>query len=53
MLYAEYSDEFGFVRSNPLDGRKATNSTVCAFTWDVVFLDEEEDTGKKTLEKVE
>jgi len=38
---------------NPLDGRKSTNGAVCALTWDVVFLDQEEDTGKKALEEIE
>jgi hypothetical protein len=50
---SEYSDEVGFVCGNPLDGRKSTNGAVCALAWDVVFLDQEEDTGKKALEEVE
>ena len=51
--YSEYSDEVGFVCGNPLDGRKTTDGAVCAFTWDLVFLDQEEDAGKKALEEVE
>jgi len=51
--YSEYSDEVGFVCGNPLDGRKSTNGAVCAFAWDVVFLDQEEDASKKALEEIE
>jgi len=53
VLYSEYSDEVGFVCGNPLDGWKSTNRAVCAFAWNVVFLDQEEDAGKKALEEVE
>jgi hypothetical protein len=53
MWYPKYSDEFGLLCGDPFDGRKSTDGSVCTFTWNVLFLDEEEDTGEKALKDVE
>jgi len=51
--YPKYSDKFRFICGDPLDGRKATNGAVCALPWNVLFLDQEEDTRDKALQEVE
>jgi hypothetical protein len=53
MRYPKYSDEFGFMCGDPLDGRKSTNGTVCALAGDMILLDQEEDTSEKALEDIQ
>ena len=53
MWHPKYSDEFGFVCGDPLDGGKSTDGAVCALAWNVLLFDQEEDTREKALEDVE
>ena len=53
MWHPEYSDEFCFICGDPLDGRKSTDGAVRALARNLFLLDQEEDTGKKTLQEVE
>jgi hypothetical protein len=53
MWHPKYSDEFGFMFGDPLDGRKSTDGAVCALARYVLLFDQEEDTCEKALEDVE
>jgi len=43
MWHPKYSGQLCLVCSDPLDRRKSTDGAVCAFPWDMLLLDEEED----------